>query len=272
MAKVEAAALRRVNRRLQLAERERGGADSRTPLKGFPAQPADISAAKEFSSAPLIAYSPAAPELTDSLLVFLHGRGDIAQNWAETVRVWLAPAAPNAEIVLPQAPPLLEHGPTCFAWYRPYDEESRAESVARLSHDVHALAQQRDVALSRVVVAGFSQGASLAMHAVDEGALHTIGGVLAWGGYLDEGGGGAPQRARTAHSPPPPILMLHGGADTSVPPSRAEASCEAMRSRGLRCCLRVYQGLGHALCVDQLEASRAWLREILPPLPRHDER
>jgi alpha-L-fucosidase 2 len=108
----------------------------------------------------------------------------------------------------------------------------------------------------RVVLLGEDAGAHLALLLAGESQAR-IEAVVSLGGFYDLGEISSlkakyPAEVLAAASPGrrplagmPPVLLIHGGADTEVPPQQAEAFCAALRSAGRSCDLNVVEGAIH---------------------------
>ena len=65
-----------------------------------------------------------------------------------------------------------------------------------------------------------------------------------------------------------PLFVIHGRNDPRVPVSEAEQLVAHLRSRGIRCELRIYEDEGHGLArlsnrLDAYPAAVAFLRDVL---------
>jgi phospholipase/carboxylesterase len=96
------------------------------------------------------------------------------------------------------------------------------------------------------MLVGFSQGAIMALHAVAAGM--PAAGVLALSGRL-----AGPVAVRKEW---PPITLLHGAADSVMPPEIARASDRWLRAAGAKPELQLFDGLGHGIDDRVLAAIR----------------
>lgn len=97
-----------------------------------------------------------------------------------------------------------------------------------------------------IVLIGFSQGAIMALHAVAAGL--PVAGVIAVAGRL---AGPVPP-----HQDWPPITLLHGDADSVMPPAVARATEGWLRDAGANPTLELFTGLGHSIDTRALAAIR----------------
>jgi len=205
-----------------------------------------------------------------STVFFMHGLGDSARGWIDTVEEALAPGLPSTRFVLltaPTRPVTVNGGMPMPAWYdisslgkdRIHDAaDGLSESVAR----VEALIEKegrRGIPASRVVLAGFSQGGAMSLYT---GANHgaTLAGVLAMSGYLVSPATVAPTEAARAT----PVLLLHGEDDPLVLLSYGRESAAKLRELGVRdVSMTTYPGLPHSVSPQELDDALAFLQRVL---------
>jgi phospholipase/carboxylesterase len=208
-----------------------------------------------------------APATTASAsVIWLHGLGADGNDFVPIVPELKLPAAPGIRFVFPHAPvrPVtLNMGMRMRAWYdiKTLTAEGRAdeagirESVARLGVLI-AAERALGIASERIVVAGFSQGAALALH----GALRhpeALAGILALSCYL-------PLQAALANdladaNRRTPILMCHGQYDPVLPLALGVAACNWLRAAGYRVEWKEYP-MQHQVCGPEIQDIAAWLR------------
>lgn len=197
-------------------------------------------------------------------VVWLHGFGDAAEGWADEFRE-LRVAVPHVKWIHIRAPLRPQ---TCFngfevsSWGNYLDQG--CTRIGSLDYDNEAIASYdalKDVhtvlddlvtcmPLSRVVVGGFSMGATVAaeaalkyIHARTSPSATTLGALVLLNGYLLPG---ARSLASDGAASGLRVLVAHGTADEQV-----EYDCGAEAARALReSCAEVtfssFQGLDHA--------------------------
>lgn len=114
----------------------------------------------------------------------------------------------------------------------------------------------RGVPTSRIVVAGFSQGAALALH-VGHRHAERLAGVVCLSGYLVRPAAlheGHPANADT------PMIFHHGRFDDVVPPLAGRAAFEAFARDGRDVRWKDYS-MGHEVCPQQVADIGRWLHE-----------
>ncbi len=200
-------------------------------------------------------------------VIWLHGLGADGHDFEPLVPEL---QRPDLRFIFPHAPQravTVNNGLHMRAWYDIVSveldaredaagiEASRA-SVERLI----AAEQERGLPAARIVLAGFSQGGAIALHA---GLRHAgrLAGLLALSTYL-------PLRGRLDQDARPesrevPILMGHGSADTIVPLRLGELSRDLLREHGYSVDWRTYP-MAHTLVAREIEDIRSWLAQVLP--------
>lgn len=211
---------------------------------------------------------PTADDATSTVFV-LHGLGDTAHGWVDTVEGALAPALPSTRFILltaPTRPVTVNGGAPMPAWYdivslgkeRIHDaaeglEESRGRVAAAIEKE-----GRRGVPANRVVLAGFSQGGATSLYT---GASYpeTLAGILCMSGYLVSPSTVAPTPASAAT----PVLLLHGEADPLVLLSYGRESAAKLRELGMDVTMKTYKGLPHSVNDEELGDALAFLKRVL---------
>ena len=170
--------------------------------------------------------------------------------------------------VFPHAPVIavtLNMGARMRAWYdivsldaRGQDETGVRRSAAAIEGLI-AREVDRGVPSSRIVLAGFSQGAAMALFT---GLRHAapLAGILALSGYLPlheslpAEGSEVNQRVQ--------ILQAHGRQDDVVPYRIGHGSAELLRAAGYHLEWHEYD-MAHQLCLEEIEEIGRWLTRVL---------
>ena len=235
----------------------------RVPLAAVPLQP-DTDPMSTTALAHLPKEGP-----PDLLYLLFHGVGATAEN--------MAPLALRLAREYPQAAVICLNGPEpCDAvfddgtsgdnaigrqWFsiRLVNDANRAGRVAaalpRFIATVRALQARYGVGWERTALAGFSQGAIMALEAV-QAEPQLAGRVLAFSGrHVD-----AP-----AHAPADTTVHLFHGMEDSVIPYRASVeSAQCLIALGGDVTADVLPGLGHALHTELMDKAIGQLRSFLP--------
>lgn len=127
---------------------------------------------------------------------------------------------------------------------------------------------QRDIGVGDAETAfvGFSQGATVALHAA---LLRSapIAGVLSFAGQTVLGD----RLAEDALSYPA-VYLVHGRDDTVVPPARFAITVESLMKLGVPVKSRMCHGAGHTINGEGLRYGLEFLAETLPDAGANDDR
>jgi len=111
------------------------------------------------------------------------------------------------------------------------------------------------VGWGRLVIAGFSQGGSVAAQLLDY-LPQRPAGLLCLSTY-------AAAPLKPAFDPAGlPALVMHGELDPVVPPQLGEALATHLRNLGLSVQHATYP-MAHQVCLEQIEEIGAWLAKVL---------
>ncbi len=222
-------------------------------------------------SADAVVLAPATP--ASASVIWLHGLGADGHDFVPIVPELKLPAAPGVRFVFPHArvrPVTLNMGMRMRAWYDiktltaegRADEEGLRESIAVLAQCI-AAERAGGIASERIVIAGFSQGAAIALH----GALRhaeRLAGILALSCYLPLQAQLAGELSEANRSTP--ILMCHGQQDPVLPLALGVMACNWLRSSGYRVEWKEY-AMQHQVSLPEIQDISAWLRARLPAEP-----
>ncbi len=189
------------------------------------------------------------------LVVLLHGYGangddllSIGEDWGD--------ALPDAAFVGPNAPSVCDEFVAGFQWFpiRAINREL-IEREQPMRAVLPALNTYLDAQLahwgvddSQLIVAGFSQGAMMAMYAMPR-RRKPCAGVIGYSGMLvDAAGLKAPDIQKM------PILAIHGDSDAVVPPECLQGVAEGFDAAGFDVETVLRPHLGHG--IDQFGLIR----------------
>ncbi|MBE2263058.1 MAG: carboxylesterase [Burkholderiaceae bacterium] len=204
-------------------------------------------------------------------IVLMHGLGADCHDFEPLAEQLDLRAAGPVRYVFPNAPQIpvtINGGFVMPAWYdiRAADlanredegglRASQAEIERLIAHEV-----ARGVPASRIVLAGFSQGAAMALMT---GLRHAerLAGIVGMSGYLPLADRTASERHAANQSTP--IWLAHGRQDDVVPIGRAMASRDALAALGYSVSWSDY-AMGHSVCPEELVALNRWLLTVLAP-------
>ena len=202
-------------------------------------------------------------------VIWLHGLGADGYDFVPVVKELESLGAPAARYVFPHAPMMpvtINNGFVMRAWYdiRTADLAHREDeqTIRGSQKAVEALIErevQRGIPRARIVLAGFSQGAAIALQTGLRQA-DPLAGLIALSGYLPLADKLAAERH--AASAAVPLLMAHGTDDPVVPIARAIQSRDLLTSLGYAVSWHEYP-MPHSICAEEIEAIAAFLRQRL---------
>lgn len=202
----------------------------------------------------------------DTSILWLHGLGADGHDFEPIVPQLALAGQARIRFIFPHAPmrPVtINAGMTMRAWYdfrslefgRGEAEGDIRESVA-LVHELMARELARGIAPQRLVLAGFSQGGVIALHA----ALRfdrPLAGVIALSTYLPL------RRDLEAGSPAPlPVFCAHGLYDPIIPPEQGRAAADWLAAQGHQVAWHAYP-MAHEVCAEEIRDLRSWMEDIL---------
>jgi phospholipase/carboxylesterase len=201
-------------------------------------------------------------------VIWLHGLGADGYDFVPIVPELRLPNDCTPRFVFPHAPVravTINNGMPMRAWYDVLGfERGAAEDAAgirasaALAESYIAKEREAGIEANRIVLAGFSQGGAIALHA---GLRQTdaLAGILALSTYL-------PLRASLAEASAAgrdaPILMCHGRFDPVLPMALGETSRDLLRQYGCRIEWKEYP-MQHQVCPQEIADISAWLVRVL---------
>jgi phospholipase/carboxylesterase len=199
-------------------------------------------------------------------VIWLHGLGADGHDFEPVVPML---RTPGIRYVFPHAPSMpvtINGGWVMPAWYDilslEHVEHRESEAHIRASaRRIEALIErehERGVASQRIVLAGFSQGAAMALHV---GLRHAdpLAGIVALSGYLVLGPRLEEERAPANRETP--LLLCHGTDDPIVPVTLGEQTRDALRRSTPGCPIEwTAFRMDHTVCPEELDLVGAWLR------------
>jgi phospholipase/carboxylesterase len=210
-------------------------------------------------SGPMIA--PANGKAPDSAVVLLHGYGSDGNDL-----IGLAPhlqhLLPGAIFVSPNA-----HMPTGMGGFQWFAIDWTGDRLASRQTGVlearpviegflRDLWAQTGIRPERTILAGFSQGAMMALHvgtAIDE----TLMGIIGFSGaFLPPEGFDAPDKAKTL------VCIIHGDMDDVVDPNQSADANRALSEAGYDVRYHVSRGVGHGIAPDGLDFAGQFIAAV----------
>ena len=198
-------------------------------------------------------------------VIWLHGLGADGNDFAPIVPELVKPGWPGIRFVFPHAPmrPVsINNGAVMRAWYdilgmeidKRADEAGIRQSMAELDALIHR-ERDRGIPLSRILLAGFSQGGAVVLaHMLRRNV--PVAGVMALSTYLPLGANNAEEAAPEAKTTP--VFMAHGTFDPVVPLALAEQSRQQLRNLGFNIQFKAYP-MQHNVCAEEIRDMAQWL-------------
>ncbi len=199
-------------------------------------------------------------------VIWLHGLGADGHDFEPIVPELRLPEELRLRFIFPHAPvrPVtLNGGMAMRAWYDiltldrggPEDEAGIRASAALLEQLI-AREQERGIETHKIVVAGFSQGAAIALHAGLR-SKPPLGGVMGLSTYLPVKNAFADE----VTSSDVPIFMAHGSLDPVLPMILGRESADLLIANGFNVEWHDYQ-MAHSVCAEEIDDIRVWLLSI----------
>ena len=205
-------------------------------------------------------------------VIWLHGLGADGHDFEPIVPELGLPDTLPLRFVFPHAPirPVtINGGMEMRAWYDilSLDAEGRSEESSVRESAAYLLQLiegeiERGFEPERIVLAGFSQGGAVVMHA---GLRYPtpVAGLMLLSTYIPVPGAFAAEVADSATSQPRsvPIFMAHGSFDPMLPLALGRDSADIVESAGFTIDWREYP-MAHGVCPQEIADIRAFLLEV----------
>ncbi len=209
-----------------------------------------------------IEVNPSQPAV--ATLIWLHGLGasgdDFVPIAAELQTLSQLPLRfifPHA----PQRPVTINLGCVMPAWYditsfdreAAIDHEGISFSVEQVKAWIRA-EKERGFSSKQIILAGFSQGAVIALSTL-LASEEEFAGIIALSGYL-------PPRKLTPSSHSTPVFIGHGISDEMVPCFYGQAASETLKKAGYPLTWKTYH-MTHSVCDQEVRDLAGWLKAVL---------
>ena len=199
------------------------------------------------------------PPGAERLMLLIHGYGADEYDLAGVVPI----VDPEGRfiVVCPRGPRRAFFG---AGWYDigpdGGNHDQLLESWLALDDLLTSECENRSLDRTAAIVAGFSQGAAMALSVTLAGQRPRPAGVVAMSGYLPDVDG---LTYDWDDAELPPILVQHGIYDEVLPFERGENAAQVLVEHGLDVTFKEY-GMGHEISQASAEDARAWLAEVTP--------
>lgn len=199
------------------------------------------------------------------LIVILHGFGADGNDLIEIGRQW-QPLFPDASFLAPHAHEACSVAPGMRQWYNLTDrnptERWAGAAAARTIVDSFLDSELSALGLTdaALAIAGFSQGAMMALHVglrrrLAPAAILAYSGMLVGPEYICEA------TARNASGEPPPVLLVHGSRDDVVPAQSLFTSATQLAEADIPAQWHLAIGLGHGIDGEGIRHGACFLAQ-----------
>ncbi len=206
-------------------------------------------------------------------VIWLHGLGADGHDFEPLVPELKLPRSSPVRFVFPHAPyraVTWNNGYVMRAWYDIawdqkgfHQDQQQLQEAQAMAHGWIDEQRNAGIAPSRIVLAGFSQGGVVALHA----GLHypeTLAGIVCLSApviHINELGDSV-----AAANVATPIFIAHGEYDDVVPMPVGLRTYERLRAAGLEPVWHRYP-MAHGVCPEEVEHISSWLQRRFEPVP-----
>ena len=202
-------------------------------------------------------------------VIWLHGLGADGHDFEPIVPELNLPDDLSIRFVFPHAPSMpvsINGGYIMPAWYdiRHTDigYEQDEQGIINSNHMIQLLIDREEmqgIASNRIILAGFSQGAAMALH-VGMRQGEPLAGIMALSGYLPLADKAEKElRSKTKSTP---IFMAHGVHDPVVPFALGDGSRRKLESLGYAIEWHSYP-MEHSVCQAEIVKIGQWITNVL---------
>lgn len=199
-------------------------------------------------------------------IIWLHGLGADGHDFADIVPALQLPADLPLRFIFPHAPAIpvtLNQGYVMPAWFDIIDiaidgrrDIAGMERAVAMIHELIQAEINKGIAPTRLLLAGFSQGAATAlMTALAYPQL--IAGVLGLSGFL-------PDLSTLTHYQDPrfPCFLAHGTQDPIVPFTLGQTTKDAFIAADFPVSWHAYP-MAHQVCAEEIADISSWIADVL---------
>lgn len=202
-------------------------------------------------------------------IILLHGLGADGNDFADLAEMLAVNSMTPLKFVLPDAP----LRPVTFANYMQmrawFDIHKLAKDgvtdIAGIIESKKAVEElitreiENGFSSDRIILAGFSQGAAMAL-LTGLSYKQSLAGILVLSGFLPTEPKLPNVAAGKNHNTP--VLFVHGTFDNIVPLGWARDAFELLKSEGYKVSLETYP-MAHSLCPQAVDKIQTWFSEIV---------
>jgi phospholipase/carboxylesterase len=191
-------------------------------------------------------------------VILLHGYGadgsdliSLGQHWGQLL--------PDAMFIAPNAPEPCAGSPFGFQWFalnvdRIAGRIEGAKTAAPILKEFLAdLWAQTGIAPAQTILAGFSQGAMMALH-VGTSLAEELAGIIAFSGAFVPADGFAEGKFAK-----PPVTLIHGELDQVVDADLSRQAATELSASGFEVSLHISANTAHGIAPDGLDFATSFL-------------
>ena len=206
---------------------------------------------------------PASGGAPKQAVVLLHGYGSDGNDLIGLAPHWQA-ILPDAVFISPNAPQQCRQLAYGFQWFDisldgdrlARRQEGVVEARPVLLEFLADLWRQSGIGPEDTILAGFSQGAMMALHTGLSLDRPLMGIVAFSGAFLPPDGFGSALLAKS------PVCLVHGDMDTVVDPEHSADADVALRLAGYDVSYHVSPGVGHGIAPDGLAFAGEFIARV----------
>lgn len=194
-------------------------------------------------------------------IVLLHGYGSDGQDLIGLAGYWRQ-MLPEAIFLAPNAPEPCRQNPGGYQWFdidpdRPdYRDGGAAAARPVIVEFLADLWTQTGLDAGNTVLAGFSQGAMMALH-TGLSLEQTLLGIVSFSGALIP-----PPALLDGRGAKPPVCLIHGANDPVVAPAQSIEARRELEQHGFTVRYHVEANAGHTITEDGLAFASAFVEEV----------
>lgn len=214
-----------------------------------------------------------------AVLIIMHGYGTSACDFA-SVGDYISKQCDGIEVHILDAFDELD-GPSCRRWFdlgtddewhkftnhkeetsnqilRVWSERIKAPAEKLSKYIDHVLSKHDGLRRSNVILAGFSQGAMMALHV---GLKEQVGGIISFSGLLvDDSVIPLNTRDNTCSTK---VLVIHGDTDDVVTMDQMESSCRHLFKANIHCEKHIEKGMNHSINMNCLQKAVEFVKSVI---------
>jgi len=201
-------------------------------------------------------------------VIWLHGLGADGSDFVSIVPELHLPKALNVRFIFPHAPVMavtMNNGYKMRAWFDLYDltiaakiDEAGILNASRMLDRLIAREESLGVPAQNIILAGFSQGAVVAL-TTGLRFPKKLGGIMALSGYLP-----LAEKVLADASPAnqaTPIFIAHGTQDAVLPCQLGEMTSQILNKAHYPVDWHMYP-MQHSVCGEEVRDISAWMQKV----------